>query len=327
MCGFRVRNAAGTAAIACRTASRDSASRAKTTSRLSAKCLKNVRTVTPARSAISAVVAELINSGHHVTGLARSDRSAAILEKLGATPVFGSIDDLVTLTAAARESDGAIHMAHMSGPSHAIDELISSDVNAITALGEGLKGSGKPGVVSVEIDAPSPDAMAYSRVSGENACFAFTEHDVRTVIMRLAPTVHGPNEHGFIPLYLEAARRTGIAAYVGDGENRWSAAHRQDAASLYRLAIEKAPTATILHAVAETEILFKTIAELVGKKLGLPVESISSESAPDHFGSAFMAAAYAADSPASSVLTQNLLNWRPNHGRLAEDLEHGDYLI
>ncbi len=199
-----------------------------------------------------AIIAELLAAGHTVLGLARSDQAAARLRALGAETLRGSLEELDSLREGARATDGVIHMA-FGGSFGDPDDLIRRDVTAIETLGRALVGSGKPfvstsgtlvmaaGHVSTEQDAPDPASLASFRIPGEQACLAFAEQDVRSSVVRLAPTVHGPGDYGFIPALIAAARRTGVSTYIGDGANRWPAIHRLDAASLFRLAIEKAP--------------------------------------------------------------------------------------
>jgi nucleoside-diphosphate-sugar epimerase len=148
---------------------------------------------------------------------------------------------------------------------------------------------------------------------------------VRSIVVRLAPTVHGPHDHGFVPMLIETARRTGISAYVGDGSNRWPAVHRLDAADLFRLAVETAPAGSVVHGVGETAVPFRSIAEKIGARLGVPVRSVHAADAAEHFGNPFMATVYGTDAPASSARTQELLGWVPNHQTLLEDLDDGDY--
>ena len=283
-----------------------------------------------------AVVSELIASGHTVTGLARSDASADRLRGLGADVLSGSLEDHETLTAGARASDGVIHMA-FGGSFGDPDDLIRRDVTAIEALGAGLIGSGKPlvmtsgtfamalGSVSTEDDPAGPESLAFFRIPGEQACLAFGAQGVRSIVMRLSPTVHGPGDYGFIAMAIAAARRNGVSAYVGDGANRWPAIHRADAAVLYRLAVERAPAGSALHGAAESAITFATIAHAIGHRLGLPTVSLTPEQAVAHFGQPFMATAYAADAPASSARTRALLDWTPTHPTLLEDMLEGDY--
>lgn len=283
-----------------------------------------------------AIVSELVAAGHLVTGLARSDAAAARLEELGATPLHGSLDDLGVLSAGAEAADGVVHMA-FGGDFSNPQDMTRRDVAAIGALGEPLTGTGKPlvitsgtlvlpaGRVGVESDPGAPDAVAGLRLGGEQASLDLAASGVRSVVIRLAPTVHGPHDHGFIPMLIATARRTGMSGYVGDGANRWPAVHRFDAAALYRLALEGAPAGSVLHGVAEEAIVFKSIAEKIGENLGIPVESLDPASAAEHFGSPFMATVYGADAPASSEHTRQILGWAPSHGTLLEDLGDGDY--
>ncbi len=284
-----------------------------------------------------AIVSELIGSGHTVAGLARSDASAARLQALGARPLRGSVDDLDVLATGASAADGVVHMAiagDFSGP----EDITRREVAAIQALGEALVGTGKPlvttsgtlvlpaGQVSTERDATDPRSIGSHRIPGEQACLSFAQRGVRAVVIRLAPTVHGPRDHGFIPMLIATARATGVSAYVGDGANRWPAVHRLDAASLYRLALEKAPAGHPVHAVGEEAVAFQSIAEKIGDKLGVPASSLTAQDAGQHFANPFMAMVYGIDAPASSQHTQQLLGWTPSHWTLLEDLEHGDYL-
>jgi len=181
------------------------------------------------------------------------------------------------------------------------------------------------GQVAHEHDTPDPNSIDSLRIPGAQACLDYAERGVRAVVLRLAPTVHGPRDHGFIPMLISSARATGISAYVDDGSNRWPAVHRLDAANLYRLALENAPAGQVLHATGEEAIPFRTIAEKIGEKLGLPARSVTANDAADHFGNPFMAVVFSTDSPVSSQHTQQLLGWRPNHWTLLYDLEHGDY--
>ncbi len=283
-----------------------------------------------------AIIAELLNAGHTVTGLARSAESAARLRTLGANVLNGSLEETDTLRQGARAADGVIHMAY-GGDFADPEGMTRRDTSAINALGQGLAGSGKPLVitsgtlvmatdrVSTEQDAPDANSLGAYRIAGEQACLAFVNQGVRSSIVRLAPTVHGPQDHGFIPFLIGAARKTGVSAYIGDGANRWPAVHREDAATLFRLAVEKAPAGSILHGAGESAITFQTIAHQIGRSLGIPVRSVTQEEAVPHFENAFFAKAFAADAPVSSAQTRKLLGWDPNHATLLEDLETGDY--
>lgn len=280
---------------------------------------------------------ELIAAGHTVTGLARSDAAAARLEALGASALRGSLQDLDRLKAGAEGSDGVIHMAFSADRADP-GARARHDVAAIDALGGALKGSDRPlvitsgtlvmptGRISAETDAPDPDSVAAHRIPGERAALTFAERGVRASIVRLAPTVHGPGDYGFVPALVEGARNTGVSAYIGDGGTRWPAVHRLDAASLYRLAIENAPAGTALHGAAEGGVTLKSIADQIGQQLGVPSVPLTFEQASAHFASTFLAAMLAADAPVSSDLTRALLRWEPTHYTLLEDLRYGDYI-
>lgn len=285
-----------------------------------------------------AIISELLRSGHSVTGLARSNESAARLEALGATPHPGSMDDLDSLATGAAQADGVIHMA-VAGDFSDPADITRREVAAIESLGRALVGTGKPlvttsgtlvlpsGRLSTEDDPADPTSIGSLRIPGEEACLAFAEQGVRAAVLRLAPTVHGVDDHGFIPMLIQTARRTGVSAYVGAGQNRWPAVDRRDAAVLYRLALESAPSGRVLHAVGESSVGFRQIAEKIGEMLGVPVASVAPESAADHFGNPFMAIVFATDAPVSSERTQGLLGWAPGHRGLLEDLEDGDYFV
>ncbi|WP_033292503.1 SDR family oxidoreductase [Amycolatopsis jejuensis] len=283
-----------------------------------------------------AVVAELVAAGHTVSGLARSDTAAARLESLGATPHRGSLDDLDSLRRGAENADGVVHLA-LAGDFADPDDLIRRDCAAIEALGQPLAGSGKPfistsgtlvtraGRVSTEQDAPDSGSVAAFRIPGEQACLGFADRGVRASVVRLAATVHGPGDYGFIPALIAAARRAGVSAYVGDGTNRWPAVHRFDAARLFRLALEKAPGGSVLHGTGESAVTIKSIAGRIAQILGIPTVSLTIEQAAEHLGNPFLARFFSLDVPVSSEHTQALLGWVPKHATLLDDLETGDY--
>jgi nucleoside-diphosphate-sugar epimerase len=282
-----------------------------------------------------AIVAELIAAGHTVTGLARSDQAAARLRGLGAEVLPGSLEDHEILRAGAKAADGVVHLA-FGGSFADPEDLVRRDRTAIETLGQALAGSGRPfvstsgtlvmagGRVTSEGDAPDPESIAWFRIPGEQACLAFADDGVRSSVVRLAPTVHGPDDHGFIPMLIAAARKNGVSAYIGDGANRWPAVHRLDAASLFRLALEKAPAGQSLHGAAEN-VTLRSIAEQVARSLGLPAVSLTPEQAAEHFGDPFMARVFAADAPVSSEGSRALLGWTPVHPTLLHDIETGDY--
>ncbi|PRY41673.1 SDR family oxidoreductase [Umezawaea tangerina] len=283
-----------------------------------------------------AVVTELLTAGHTVTGLARSDASAARLEALGATPRRGSLDDLDILRDGAAAADGVLHMAY-GGDYADPDALARRDRGAIEALGQGLVETGKPlvitsgtlvmrgGRVSTEQEAPDPDSVVAVRIAGEQACLSLADSGVRASVVRLAPTVHGPGDYGFIPALIAAARRAGVSAYIGEGTNRWPAVHRLDAAGLFRLALEKAPSGSVLHAAAESAVTIKSIAERIARTLDVPTVSLGLEQASEHLGNPFLATFFSLDVPVSSEHTRALLGWEPKHATLLEDLTTGDY--
>lgn len=280
----------------------------------------------------SAVVAELLGAGHRVTGLARSDESAAILAAAGAAVHRGSLTDLDGLHAAASAADGVAHLAYI----HDFGDIAKSaevDLLAVEAIGEVLAGkpfvttSGTmtipPGGVATEHDPTGDGAFGKHRIPSEHATLKLAESNVRSAVIRLSPSVHGEGDHGFVPMLIRTARDKGVSAYVGDGSNRWPTVHRLDAARLYRLALESAPAGARLHGVGEEGEPFRDIAAVIGKHLDLPVAGISREEADAHFG--FLAPVVAADCPASSAYTRELLDWHPDHPSLVADLDEGHY--
>jgi nucleoside-diphosphate-sugar epimerase len=282
----------------------------------------------------SAVVTELLEAGHEVTGLARSDEGAAALAAAGATARRGDLDDLDGLRDAAAASDGVIHLAFK----HDFNDYAGAaetDLRAVEALGEALVGSDRPFVITsgtllLAFAAPGRIATEHEtlpggpRIDSENAVIALGERGVRSSVVRLSPLVHSNlDHHGFAHHLINTARDTGVSAYLGDGSNRWPAVHTLDAAHMYRLALEKGPAGTRLHGVADEGVPFRDIAGVIGNHLSLPVVSIASEQAPDHFG--FLAAFAALDNPTSNALTQKVLDWHPEHPGLIEDLDEGHY--
>lgn len=282
----------------------------------------------------SAVVPELLSAGHTVVGLARSDASAAALEAVGAQAHRGSLDDLASLKAGAAESDGVIHLAFKHDFSD-YQGAGRTERAAIETLAGELEGSDRPFLFASGVALLAPGRLATERdvspYSGPDAprggaeplAFGYAERGVRPVSLRFAPTVHGDGDHGFTAALVDIARRTGVAAYIGDGANRWPAVHRLDAAHLVRLALDGAPAGSVVHAVAEEGVPTRDIATAIGQGLGLPVVSIPAEDAPEHFG--WLGQFFGADVPASSALTQELLGWTPTHPGLLDDLAAGYY--
>jgi nucleoside-diphosphate-sugar epimerase len=287
----------------------------------------------------SAVVKELLEAGHQVVGLARSDSSAAAVEAMGAEVRRGDLDDLDGLRLAAADSEGVIHTAfkHEQMRAGGMAAAATADLAATRAIGEALEGSGKPFVTSsgtLTIAGLSPgrfgteeDAVpdgSGPRVDAENLVIALGGRGVRSSVVRNPPIVHSDlDHHGFTHILIAIAREKGVSVYVGDGSNRWPSAHTLDVAHLYRLAVESAPAGTRLHAAAESSIPFRDIAEVIGRMLGLPTASIAPEGAATHF--AALGPIVAWDNPTSSERTQRLLGWEPTHPGLIQDLEQGHY--
>lgn len=276
----------------------------------------------------SALVTELLAAGHTVTGLARADGKAAALAATGATVVRGTLDDHDTLRTAASTADAVIHTAFSHDFSRFADGC-AQDGRAIETLGAALEGSDRPlfvtsGVMSLAVGRPGTEAdvpiahPSYPRVS-EATARALAVRGVRATTIRLAPSVHGVGDTGFIPILAAHARKTGVSAFIGEGRNRWSAVHRQDAARLYRLALEHGATELAYHAIAEEGVALRDIATVIGRRLNLPVESRPA----DHFG--WMAGFAAADMSASSVHTRALLGWTPTGPDLLTDIAQPNY--
>jgi nucleoside-diphosphate-sugar epimerase len=281
----------------------------------------------------SAVVAELRRAGHQVIGLARSRESSDRLVGLGAEVRLATLADLDRLRAGAAAADGVIHLAFRHG--EPFEEAAETDRRVIEALGDALGGSDRPlvvtsgtlvlpaGRVGTEADAPDPAAPAAARAAGERAALAFAARGVRASVIRLAPSVHEREKRGFAGALIDIAERSGVSGYLDDGSQRWPALHRQDAARLYRLAVEHAPAGSVLHGVGEQGVALRAIAELIAARLALPARPVPAEQAEGHFG--WLATLVGIDAPASSQATRVLLSWEPSHPGLLDDLQHGDF--
>jgi nucleoside-diphosphate-sugar epimerase len=286
----------------------------------------------------SAVVPELLNAGHEVIGLARSDESAEALEEKGVEVVRGSLDDLDIIASTSQRSDGVIHLAfrHDLMQSGDMQSAANIDFEAVKKIGEALTGSGKPFVgvsgtlamafAGLDRTATENDTLPSGpRIDSENYAIGLSEQNVRSSVVRLAPTVHGPldNSTGFVPTLIRIAREKGFAAYVDDGANRWPAVHEVDAARLFRLAAEKAPAGSRLHGVGDEGIAFKEIAETIGRNLNIPAKSITKEEAAEHFG--HLSGFVVLDDPSSNEITRKLLDWEPENPGLIADMDDGEY--
>lgn len=285
----------------------------------------------------SAVVRELLDAGHRVTGLARSDSSAEALRAAGAEVRRGDLADPAGLAEGAGAADAVAHLAFIHDFSGTFDfaAACAADLRAVQAIGAALEGSDKPfvmssgtallqpGTLNTEEDTAPPESFGAIRARNEDAAVALADRGVRSAAVRFSPTVHGRGDQGFVSMLIGTAREKGFAAYVGDGANRWPAVHRTDAARLVRLALESAPAGSRLHAVGEEGLPFRDIAAVIGRHLDVPVRSITTEEAPAHFG--WLAHVVGLDVPASNTLTRKWLGWEPTGPGLIEDLEEGHY--
>lgn len=277
-----------------------------------------------------AVVKELAAAGHGVVGLCRTPDKAAALAAAGAEVHRGSIEDIAGLTAALARCDGVVHLAFNHDFSRYLDNC-EDDRRVIAGIGAALKGSARPlivtsgtgitrpapGAPAVE-DGPIPPSSAMPRAASEEAAAALAAGGVNVSVVRL-PQVHDTTAQGLVSPAIAAFRQHRTCAYIGEGRNRWAAAHVSDVARLYRLALEKAAPGAKYHAVAEEGVALRDIAETVGRRLGLPVKSITPEEAGAFFG--WLAAFAALDTPASSAQTRERLGWRPSGPGLLADLE------
>jgi nucleoside-diphosphate-sugar epimerase len=280
----------------------------------------------------SAVVPELIAAGHEVLGLARSDTSARLVAAAGATPIRGDLGDLDTLTHSAQQSDGVISLAFSNDFSN-LPAGIAEEGLAMRTLGAALVGTGKPFVIasgtpradgrpSTEQDPTSTEGPVGGRGLNSLAVLDLANQGVRSSAVRLPRSVHERGvAYGFASVLIAAAQRSGVSGYVGDGSQRWPAVHRRDAARLFRLALEHADAGTVVHAVADEGDTMLSLAETIGRQLGVPTAQIPAE----NFGPLGMI--FSVDQPSSSAWTREHFGWEPTHPTLLEDLEAGDYPI
>ena len=299
------------------------------------------------------LVPELTAAGHRVTGLARSDAAAQALRAAGAEVRRGSLDDLGTLRDAATSSDGVVHLAfkHDIAFSGDFAGATAADRAAIETFGAALAGTGKPlviasgilgvlglppGVVATERDGLAPNSEntadgdgevpiggASDRMANAHYTSALAGRGVRSSVVRLPPATHGDGDNGFIPVAIGFARQKGAAAYVGDGANRWPSVHRDDAARLFRLALESAPAGSVLHAVGDEGVPIREVAEIFAAHLGVPAVSVTPGQAADYVG--FLGGFWGFDGPASAQVTRDLLGWQPTRPGLIADLKEGHY--
>lgn len=280
----------------------------------------------------SAVIPELLDAGHNVLGLARSDTGAAAVAALGAEVFRGGLDDVESLRAGASAADGVVHLAYNHDFSN-MAQAARTDFQAIDAFGAILEGTDRPLVIAsgalglapgrLGTEQDRPDPSAHPRIANAQAALSLATRGVRSSVVRFAPTVHGAGDHGFVATLVGIARDKGVSGYVNDGANRWPAVHRLDAARLVRLTVDDAPAGSVVHAIAEEGVPTRAIAEAIGRGLGVPAVSVPAEQASDHFG--WIGGFFAVDCPTSNHQTRELLGWQPTQHGLIEDLDQGHY--
>ncbi|MFI6864341.1 SDR family oxidoreductase [Streptomyces sp. NPDC050421] len=296
----------------------------------------------------SYIIPELIAAGHEVTGLVRSDTAAATLSALGAKIRRGDLQDLDGLKEAAADSDGVIHVAHRQDllPSGGMVAVAAAELPVMFAYGEALAGTGKPLVAAGSIGSPGngkylgrpgteedPALSVGDEHKGtlrarnvvESAVVGLAEQKVRSSVVRIANIMHSTSDRGFLPMLIALAKEKGFAGYPGDGANRWNAVHARDAASLFRLALEKGSAGSYWHAVEDGGVPFREIAEAIGSRLGLPAVSVPLDELilPGHFG--FLTNVVTQSYPTSNLITRRTLGWEPAEPRLLADLDNGHY--
>jgi nucleoside-diphosphate-sugar epimerase len=289
----------------------------------------------------SAVVPELLGAGHQVVGLARSDKSAAALASAGAEVERGDLDDFDVLQKAASSSDGVIHLAFKHDVAFETGDFAAAaaaDRRAIEVMGDALAGSDRPLVIASGLLGVAPgrvateedgrdvdiDATGFeARHGNAEWVLRLADRGVRSSVVRLSPSCHGDGDNGFVPQLISIARQRGLAGYLGDGSSRWPFVHRLDAATLFRLAAEKAPAGSVLHGAGEEGVAIRDLTQVMGRHLGVPVGPVAAEKAGEHFG--FLAGFIGLDSPASSARTRALVDWEPANVGILEDLDQGHY--
>ncbi|MYU10988.1 NAD-dependent epimerase/dehydratase family protein [Streptomyces sp. SID8361] len=296
----------------------------------------------------SYIIPELIAAGHEVTGLARSDTAAAAVSALGAKVRRGDLEDLDGLKEAAADSDGVIHVAHRQDllPSGGMDAVSAAELAVVLAYGEALAGTGKPLVTAGSIGSPGNGGNLGRPATEEDPALpvgdehkgtlrarnvveatvvGLAERGVRSSVVRIPPIMHSTTDAGFLPTLIAVAKEKGFAGYPADGANLWGAVHVRDAASVFRLALEKGPAGRYWHAVEDGGIPFREIAEAIGSRLGLPAVSVPADELmlPGYFG--VLTAVVTLDLPASSLITRHTLGWEPAQPGLLADLGNGHY--
>lgn len=296
----------------------------------------------------SYIIPELIAAGHEVTGLARSDTAAAALSALGAKVRRGDLQDLDGLKETAADSDGVIHVAHRQDllPSGGIHAVAAAEIPIMLAYGEALAQTGKPLVAAGSIGSPGQGFLGRTATeedpalpSGdehkgtlrarnivETTVIGLAERGVRSSVVRIANIAHSTTDRaGFLPTLIALGKEKGFVGYPGDGANLWNAVHARDAASLFRLALEKGPAGRYWHAVGDGAVPFREIAEAIGSRLGLPAVSVPVDElmVPGYFG--FLANVVTQNYPASNLITRRTLGWEPVQPGLLADLDNGHY--
>ena len=287
--------------------------------------------VTGATGWIGGTVARLLlEGGHEVLGVARNDEGAAKLEAAGVPVHRATLEDPASFVAGAEQCDAMVHCAFIHDFSR-FAENMEIEKRTIEAVLGALEGTGKPLVISSGLAMLAPGRLAteddvsadWGRGATENLVRAAAGRGVKSAVIRLAPTVHGVGDDGFVPRLIDVARDKGVAAYVGDGANRWPGVHRLDAARLYVAALERGTPGAAYHATESEGIAMRDIAAVISRRLGVPTASIAAKEAQNHFG--FLGMFAGVDMPASSAKTRADLGWAPQEPSLLEDLDQPAY--